>query len=294
MDPVPEVSVIIPVRDGESMIGACLDAIAAQRLDVPFEIIVVDDGSVDRTAQIVAAHPAAPTLVAQDPSGSYAARNAGLAAARGRVLAFTDADCVPGPGWLAGGLAAIGDGADLVGGAITPLRSEAPTVWERYDRALYLDQRRLVEEQGFAATANLIVRGSVLEEVGPFDPTLVSSGDLEWGRRATAAGHRIAYAPGAVVSHHPRRTGMATWRLHRRLGAGWAALARRGERPPAHRDPALRISLGEVVTRVAADGPPLRRRRLAPVHATAMAARLVGRLTGRPRHRLQSAARSRV
>jgi len=277
----PDVSVVVPVRDGAAVLGSCLDGLSAQR-DVALEVVVVDNGSTDSTADIARRHPVSATVLNEARPGSYAARNAGIAAARAGVLAFTDADCVPDPGWIAAGLAALDAeaGADLVGGAVAPIPSPQPTVWERYDRATYLRQDRHVATESFAATANLFVRRAVIDAVGPFDATLRSSGDLELCRRAVAAGFRVVHAPDAVVRHRPRTTMRDTWALHRRLGAGWRDLARRDQRPSPWRDPALRIPLGTVVDGVAADGPPLRFRQLAPVHALAMAARWTGRLLG--------------
>ncbi len=276
----PLVSVVIPVRDGVADIGRCLDGLAAQVAAPPFEVLVVDNGSTDGTATVARAHPLAPRVLTEPRAGSYAARNAGLAAARGSIVAFTDADCVPRPGWLAAGAAALAD-ADLVGGRIETAGAGAGPV-ARYDAANYLDQRDYVERQGFAATANLFVRAEVFAAVGRFDAALGSGGDLELCLRATAAGYRLALAAGAVVVHAPRASYGELWRLHRRLGAGWAALAARGLRPPWWRDQALRWpSFGMAVDRVNTTAPPLRRRQVLPAHLTAVTARWVGRLTRR-------------
>jgi glycosyltransferase involved in cell wall biosynthesis len=272
---------VIPVLDERQRIGQVLDALADQRVTADVEVLVVDNGSSDGTADVAAAHPIGPIVRHEATRGPYAARNAGIAAARGDVLAFTDADCRPEAGWLAAGLAAIEAGADLAGGAIVQVASEHPTVWERYDRATYLRQDRFVAEQGFAATANLFVRSAVFAAVGPFRPELVASGDLELCWRAREAGYRLAYAPDAVVLHQPRRSLRSTWVLHRKLGSGFAELARAGRRGPAWRDGALRIPLREVAHDVSQDGPYVQRRRLLPVHAVAMAGRWVGRVTGR-------------
>lgn len=273
-------SVVVPVRDGARDIDECLDAIAAQQGSPAFEVIVVDNGSRDATATVARRHRVGARVIEERRPGSYAARNAGLDVAAGDVIAFTDADCRPSPFWLQRGVAAM-VGADLVGGAIEMDRDPGGRSWARYDRAMYLDQRHLVEADGFAATANLFVRRAAIEDVGRFDASLRSSGDLEFCRRAVAAGHRLVYAPDAVVHHRPRTTLVATWRLHRRLGAGWAVLAARGEWPRVSDDPALRPRLGDVVSRSAQLGDPARRRELAHVHAVAIAARWAGRLTAR-------------
>jgi glycosyltransferase involved in cell wall biosynthesis len=275
----PLVTVVVPVRDGAAVLPACLDALAAQVDAPPFEVVVVDNGSSDATAALARTHPGVDRVVVEQRPGSYAARNAGIAAARGRVLAFTDADCRPHPQWLARGVAALAR-ADVVGGRVRAVVSGRPTTWERYDRAVYLDQERAVRDEGYAATANLLVRAEVFRAVGPFDASLSSSGDLEWGQRATAAGSRPVYAGDAVVDHVARRGARATWRLHRRLGAGWRDLARRGARPPARQEPALRVPLRWAAGRVLEDGLGRHRVRVTAVHATAMTARWAGRLLG--------------
>lgn len=261
----------------------CLDGLADQTLPAgDVEVLVVDNGSQDGSAEAAARHPLGPQVLSEPTRGAYAARNAGVALSNGPVIAFTDADCRPEPDWLAAGLAGLSAlAADLAGGRIRTQASDRPTVWERYDRATYLRQEQAVAVEGYAATANLFVRRHVLHAVGPFDAALRSSGDLEFCLRANRAGFSLVYLPDAVVWHQPRRTLSATWTLHRRLGTGWAQLAKRGQRPPWYADPALRLPLGTVVDAVATDGPPLRRRRLAPVHAMVLAARLTGRLSRR-------------
>jgi glycosyltransferase involved in cell wall biosynthesis len=271
-----EVTVVIPVLNDGARLQRCLDALAAQRDAPPFEVLVVDNGSSDDTAQVAARHPLAPTLLEQRRRGSYAARNTALAAATSEVLAFTDADCVPDAAWVAAGHRALRS-APVVGGEVLPMRAASPTVWERYDCAIYLKQESLVAQGGFAATANLWVRASVLAAVGPFDPSLLSSGDFEWGQRAAAAGFSTTYAGDVVVAHTPRSTARQTWSLHRRLGAGWRVLAPEHPQLRDHRD----VPLWRVIEALALDGPPLRRRQVAHVHAVAMGARRLGWAEGR-------------
>ena len=277
----PAITVVIPALDAATVIGGCIDAVATQQEAPPFEVVVVDNGSRDGTPDIVRRHPIGARVVVETARGPYAARNAGVATARGRIIAFTDADCVPSPRWLAEAVAAIDAGADLVGGGIVQRLSSRPTSWERYDAAMYLTQDLYVAEQGFAATANLVVRADVFDKVGGFVPELVASGDGEFCRRATAAGFRLLYAPEAVVEHHPRRTLRDTWALHRKLGSGFAELARHGLRGSPWRDRALRMPIHWVAARTALHGERIRARRLVHVHLVAMAARWVGRLTGK-------------
>ena len=277
----PVVSVVVPVRDGAAVIDECLQAIASQRGAPDFEVVVVDNGSTDATADIVRRRHPDMRLVCEPQPGSYAARNAGILAAAGAILAFTDADCTPQPGWLAAACAAIEAGADLVGGGIAMHRSTRPTIAERYDRAVYLRQEDLVRQHGWAVTANLVVRRSVFDALGLFDPALPSGGDRELCLRAGAAGFGLVYAPGAVVGHRPRTRMREIWRVNRRIGSGMRRRRPEHGRGNWWRDPELRQPLEWVVQCVAEDGPPLRRRRLAGVHAVAMAGRWIGLLTGR-------------
>jgi glycosyltransferase involved in cell wall biosynthesis len=277
----PRVSVVIPVRNGEHLLPGCLDALAEQDSPPPFEVVVVDNGSTDATARVAQRHPIGARVVTETERGPYAARNTGIAHSTGEIVALTDCDCLPEPRWLPAGVAAIDAGADLVGGRIAQRHNPDPSVWERYDRATYLRQDRFVAEQGFAATANLFVRKTVFDDIGVFVPELVASGDLELGQRARAAGYSLVYAEEASVLHHPRATLRDTWELHRKLGSGFAELARAGLRPSPLRDEALRVPLGVVIDEVSADGGYVQRRQLLPVHVLAMSARWVGRLTGR-------------
>src|SRR2546429_1761254 len=134
----PLVSVIVPARDAAGTIGRTLAALAAQDLAGPFEVIVVDDGSTDHTAAIARA-AGAPIRVVEEPRrGAADARIRGAAEARAPVLAFTDADCFPTPGWLRVGLAAM-QSADLVQGRGQPppggpLRPLEPAGWGGAER----------------------------------------------------------------------------------------------------------------------------------------------------------------
>jgi glycosyltransferase involved in cell wall biosynthesis len=277
----PDVSVVVPVRNGATSIGRLLDALAQQE-PVRFEVIVVDNGSTDGTGDVARRHPLEVRVVEESRPGSYAARNAGLAVARAPVLAFTDADCTPEPSWLRAGLAVLDEGgADLAGGAVQAVPSTNATVWERYDRAVYLRQRDLVEHHEWAVTANLFVRRAVTDVIGGFDASLPSSGDREFCLRAGRAGFRIVYAPDAVVGHQPRTSMRETWTLNRRVGAGMGMLSARGELPPWWRMREHWMKLDWVIVLISRDGLPLRRRHVLPVHAVAMTARLYGRLRRR-------------
>jgi glycosyltransferase involved in cell wall biosynthesis len=202
------VSVIIPVRDDAARLKLCLDALAKQTLPEPFEVIVVDNGSSDMSGSVGDEYPNVRCLEEQRV-GSYAARNRGVEEARGAILAFTDADCLPGPDWLERGcerLEAARVPAFVVGSVDVVVRDPmAPSPVELYELVHGYPQERYANSS-FGATANLLVRREDFDRVGPFNPALQSSGDREWGERAGSRGMAAMYAPEVVVLHPARRS----------------------------------------------------------------------------------------
>jgi len=207
--PVPvAVSVVIPVHGDRGGLARTLDCLAAQDFTDPVEVLVVDNGDNPGLDGVVHGRPAVRVLIESRP-GSYAARNRALLDARGSVLAFTDADCLPRPGWLGAGvraLAAAGPDA-FVGGRIVVDPGPRPAAAALWDSVSGLRQQDYVAD-GWAATANLFVSRSTLDRVGPFAADMRSTGDREWGTRATDAGVRAVYAEDAVLDH-PARADLA-------------------------------------------------------------------------------------
>jgi glycosyltransferase involved in cell wall biosynthesis len=204
----PFVSVIVPVWNDAGRLDECLHALEAQTYPGDsYEVVVVDNGSEDAVGPVVARHPRA-RLVHEWSPGSYAARNAGLIHARGEVVAFTDADCLPASDWMEKGLARLtrGGGRSVVAGRVEifPRTSRRANAVEQYEMLFALAQREFVRTYGFGATANLFVWKEAFERVGPFLAELKSGGDLEWGRRAAAYGYRVEYAEESRVRHPAR------------------------------------------------------------------------------------------
>lgn len=224
---IPAVSVVVPVLDVADAVGACLESLLAQtysRADT--QIIVVDNGSRDATRDVVARYPV--TLLREDTVRSpYAARNAGLAVARGEIVAFTDGTCVPAADWIERGVDALREhGADLAGGESVFAMSDPPTLGEIADAMLDVDAEASIEAHRACMTCNLFVRRRVFDTVGIFDARLRSGGDMRWTRRASDSGFTLVYAPDAVVSYPARRLG-ALLRKQYRVGRGapgvWAS-----------------------------------------------------------------------
>jgi len=225
----PYVSVVVPVYDHGDHLARTLRALADQNYPGEWEIVVVDNGSGVGLEDVVAGHPRA-RLVHEARVGSYAARNRGVQEARGEILAFTDADCRPEPGWLAAGAAALlaDPACGLVAGRIDvevgdPRR---PSAAELYESVVAFSQREYVERWQFGATANVFTRREVFERVGRFDESLYSLGDRDWGRRVFEAGYAQRYAEAARVRHPARRSVGALLRRARRMAGGYYQIAR--------------------------------------------------------------------
>ena len=205
----PLVSVIVPVYNDAARLGRCLAALRVQTWPAErLEVIVVDNGSTDDVGSALAELPRA-VLLHEPTPGSYAARNTGVEAARGNILAFTDSDCLPALDWIERGVAHLeaSPTVGMVGGRIDlrfadPAR---PTAVELFDLIYGFPQERFVRRDGFSVTANLLTRRDVITRAGPFDASLRSGGDREWGARAVAAGFGVIYAEDVVVGHPARR-----------------------------------------------------------------------------------------
>lgn len=184
----PRVSVVVPFFDSERHIGACVESLLAQEeAGGSYEVILVDNGSTDASASIVARYPEPITLTEKKP-GAYAARNAGIARAAAPLIAFTDADCVADPDWLRSILDGMSDPstAILVGHCrYGPDASPALRLLGAYEnaKAEYV-LTRCPAEHHFAYANNMAVRSSVFDELGPFE---------EWRRAADSElVHRLA------------------------------------------------------------------------------------------------------
>jgi glycosyltransferase involved in cell wall biosynthesis len=238
LSPKPEVSVVVPTRDRSELLERLLAALSRQTVDTArFEVLVADDGAGDATAAVVAKAPFARHIPTGGHQGQAHASNLALAQARADVIAFTDDDTLPADDWIEGGLAALAaDGADICAGHIELSPSDTPSIAELVDIGRgYLDQRAMVAE-GYGVTANLWVRREIAERVGGFREIWsgqsqrfmqsTAGHDRDFVERAVLEGAKLAYAPGAVVQHPPRRTVPDLARKEFRLAYGAVELSR--------------------------------------------------------------------
>lgn len=220
------VSVVIPARNEARAIGRTLGAVFAQTSPgIDLEVLVVDDGSTDETAAIASGAgarviPIGPNDLSHGSPG--AARNRGAAAANGDPLIFLDADCEPGPGWLASLLAGHDRGEIVVGGSLeVPPGMPATGRCDHYCGSYHVHPERSAGYVPNHTPANLSVRrGAFCSTAGFSERRPVADGheELRWQAQLVRAGARIWFEPSAVVYHHNRHGVANLLRRHFRWG----------------------------------------------------------------------------
>ncbi len=202
------VSVIVPVRDRREMLAELLVALDKQTYR-SFEVVVVDDGSLDGSgdlarASIVSGWPV--TVVRGNGEGAVRARQRGVDRARGAIFGFIDSDCLPDPAWLEQAVAAMGDGAELVNGLTRPVRTPKP-----------LERSMASGTEGLYPTCNVLYTRALYERLGGFDSAAASRWGFRLTRRARGlgfgedtllawqavrSGADVRFVPACVVEHH--------------------------------------------------------------------------------------------
>jgi GT2 family glycosyltransferase len=203
--PIVEILVVDNTASGSSRIRAAVDAHSCSRFEC--------------------------RLIRCTVSGSYAARNAGIETARGEWLVFLDADVVPTPSWFSSIelIALRSDSPSRFTGPIVQTATGQPAAWrDRAAQALDLlsglPQERYVRD-GWAATANLVVRRRLFDAVGLFERQLESGGDFEFGLRSSRAGYDLEFVDELIVHHEARSTLLALQQKARRVVRGHRQLA---------------------------------------------------------------------
>jgi GT2 family glycosyltransferase len=209
------ISVVIPTFERPAALDACLTALGAQTVARDgFEIVVVDDGGGRRpyaVDEVVSRHASSLRLRLERAAhaGPATARNAGAALSAGALLAFTDDDCIPDPGWLEAMTRALRRSPGAIVGGRTEnsltrnLCSDASQAVLDY---LYAESLSRTGELPFVASNNLALARDVFDELGGFDPSFTWAGgeDRDLSARSRSLGHPLVYEPGALVRHaHP-------------------------------------------------------------------------------------------
>lgn len=202
----PRISVIIPHLNQPDFLSRCLASLYAGRRK-PDQVLVVDNGSRSLPEEMCRAFPGV-TLLREATPGPGPARNTGIQASDGDVLAFIDADCLADPDWLAQADQAMADPAAMILGGDVRIAYADPqhlTALEAYESVYAYRMDRYIAREGFTGTGNLVIRRPVWFDVGPFAGIGVAE-DRDWGQRATAKGYAIRYVAGMKVYHPARKT----------------------------------------------------------------------------------------
>jgi GT2 family glycosyltransferase len=216
----PLISVVVPAFNAADRLPLCVRALAGQQ-DLPgrVELLVVDDGSTDGTAHAAreAGGEALRVIGLGTRGGPAVARNAGIEAARGELVLFTDADCIPDQRWVAEICRPLLEDPE-VGGVKGTYRTAQRSLAARFAQAEFEERYRLMarlDSIDFVDTYAAAFRRLVLEEVGGFDTSfpVPNNEDVDLSYRIAAAGHRMVFAPTAVVEHRHRASLAAYVRL---------------------------------------------------------------------------------
>jgi glycosyltransferase involved in cell wall biosynthesis len=225
---IMSVSIIIPTFNGATRIGNCLDALLQQAPGRDVEILVVNDGSTDNTADVVARYSSV-RLITQANAGPAAARNRGALEARGTIILFTDDDCVPMREWLAAMIKPFND--PNVVGVKGVYRTHQRRLVARFVQIEYEDKYRLMSDVScidFIDTYSAGFRRDRFLEMNGYDTSfpLACAEDVELSYRMSARDWTMKFVPAAIVYHtHPDRL---WWYLHKKYKfALWRVLALR-------------------------------------------------------------------
>ncbi|HKF13863.1 MAG TPA: glycosyltransferase [Gaiellaceae bacterium] len=245
----PMLSVVVPVLDAEDAVAGQLEALAAQEWSLPWEVVVVDNGSTDGTVEVVERFrerlPSLRVVDASERRGQAHALNVGVREARAEAVAFCDADDEVALGWVAG------MGEALARSSLVACRSEPAKLndpWVAATREAQppgaLSTVPFPPFAPYAGSGGLGVRRSVHERLGGFDEEMPVLFDVDYCLRARAQGLELELVPDALL-HYRYRTGwLATFKQARVYAEQMALVQKRHEeadqRPPRQRPWLLR------------------------------------------------------
>jgi len=234
----PYCSVIVPTYRRPAKLTECLAALAC--LDYPrdcFEVIVVNDGGNSPLAPLINAFVDRLdiTLLIQANAGPAAARNTGVAQARGELLVFTDDDCKPEASWLRHFAERFASNPDRAFGGLTinALRNNPYSIASQLVIDVgYAQNNSEADNAHFFTSNNLALPAEGLRAVGGFDPNFKTSEDRDLCSRWIAKGRRMTYVPEAIVYHEHDLTfwsfcrqqfayGQGAFRYHREQARRW-------------------------------------------------------------------------
>ncbi len=198
------VSIIVPAYNAATTVGECIQACLDQT-HASTEVIVIDDGSTDDTAAVAQSFPI--SYIHQENRGPAAARNHGARIAFGKIVAFTDADCVPDPDWIESLLRGFEEGTVAVGGTYG-IRNESSLLARLIHEEIVLRHRNFNDTVDFLGSFNVAYEKEAFEKAGGFDESfpIASAEDNDLAYRLQDAGGELRFTSDARVAHyHPTK-----------------------------------------------------------------------------------------
>ncbi len=223
-------SIIIPTFNGEKRVGKTIEALLSQNTDKAFEIIVVNDGSSDRTLELLEEYNKKDQRVIildQKNAGPAAARNNGAKHAQGDIILFTDDDCIPEPDWFEHMIRPFDD-KEIAGAKGTYLCAQKEDVAKFVQIEYEFKYEKLKRHNTIDTidTYSAAFRKDIFLELGGYDETfpVACAEDFEFSYRMSGKGHKMVFVPEAKVWHHHPDT--LKWYLQKKYKfAYWRWLA---------------------------------------------------------------------
>jgi cellulose synthase/poly-beta-1,6-N-acetylglucosamine synthase-like glycosyltransferase len=223
---IPFVSVVVPVYNAKNTLNRCVESLLEQTYPKDkYEVVMVDNGSKDNSKEILQQYP---VIIEESlAQSSYAARNKGIAAAKGEILAFTDADCIADKYWIEKGV--NGFNKQNVGAVAGEVKGFKPA---NYIEEYLVDKQELSQEKTskiyflpYAKTANVFYRKDVFKKIGGFPKEWISAGDadLAW-RMQLETKYKLEFITEAFVYHRHRSTLASMFKQTIKWGIGYTYL----------------------------------------------------------------------
>lgn len=206
----PAITAILPCKNGAAMVRDCLEGLAAQDIDRPFEVILIDGWWDDDVAAVAEAYAFVHLVRSDEKLLQARARNVGVERSHSRYVAFIDADCIPEPGWLRAAVEALERGTRMVGGPVLDALPKNPyAVADNYSQFAELPATRPEGPQDHFPACNVAMRRDDFLAVGGFPHTGVPAGEdtlLCFAVTDHFGEGAIRFCPSMQVRHRGRET----------------------------------------------------------------------------------------
>lgn len=247
---LPKISIIVPVYNSAKTMRECLNALSS--LDYPFyEIIVVDDGSTDATAEICLSYPQI-LLIRTSNGGPSRARNLGVKKATGEIVAFTDGDCIVDQQWLRELQEGFSE-EKITGVGGNQISPSNETAFGKYVQdtfsilgfaTSYMKTPTRTAHICHNPSCNSAYRKQVFFDIGGFDESLWPGEDVDLDRRLTERNYRLMRTPKAIVRHYrPQSTSALAMMMQRYGGSAYRLFKRYGFFRPLQYLPLITFTL---------------------------------------------------